>query len=373
VKETLVYRTFIIWSKFDEDNRKTELPDLLQCVKFEKLSEKFCSEIISQEDLITNNFQCMKVVFQGFSQKFYVIGIRDEKSILIGFAKNRNFKSLNLNKKEIENNCIPDLPISLADYRLLQLNDVVFCIGGISGNISSRHDQWHEIAAPNEVADRSSAAVFKDTLVVAGGFKKGDASYDKTRLVEIYCNALNQWHRVSLMKEARRSFELVNCEGYLYAIGGLGNNGYRYLSAVERLSGFDSKWEYVHSMITARQNHATVSYKECIYVFGGESKNGLLRSVECIYVFGGESKNGLLRSVEKYDPALNKWAFVGDMSTERSGHTACVINGKIHLVGGIDANNKFVTAVEIYDPFEESWNVVAEIDAELSDSSFVAI
>jgi len=363
VEETSVYQALITWTKFGEDNRKTELPNLLQSVKFENISEKFCGEIISQEDLITNNHQCMKVVFQGFSQKLNVISKRDEKFTLICLSKNQSFELLilNLYKQEMKNTNIPDLPISLEDFHLLPLNDVVFCIGEESGNISSRRvfqielkkdKKWHEIANPNEVARKSSAAVFKDTLVVGGGYKKG--SSENIPWVDMYFPTMNEWKKIAPMKIARRNFELVNCEGCLYAIGGYGNNN-RTLSSVERLMDFDRKWEYVKSTITPRQNHTAVSYKGCIYVFGGEINNVRLKSVE------------------KYNPTVNEWCYVSDMNCKISELAACVINEKIYIVGGIAATENVRKTIQCYDPRDDFWSTVGKIHSKLQGHSLLAI
>jgi len=360
VKESSVYQAIIIWTKFDEVNRKMDLPDLLHSVKFSKLHETFCIEIISQEDLITNNYKCMKVAFQGFGKKFNDISKRGEKSKLIAFSKKKKyFEIYNLNESEMENICIPNLPNDLTHFRLSLLNDVVFCIGAKSGEVSTRkafkfdlkkeNHQWDEIASPNELAEQSSFAVFKDTPVVAGGYKYDSAQ--KVPFVEIYYNALNKWYNIAPMNIARKSFELVNCEGYLYAVGGFSSN-HRSLLSVERLCGLDNNWENVQSMITPRKNHAAVSY------------NG------CVYVFGGENDDETLRSVEKYDPVLNEWSYVSNMSKEKRNHAAFVMKGKIYVVGGVDADNKFVTAIESYDPFKDFWSVVGEIAAEFEGSCF---
>jgi len=354
IEETLVYQLLIIWVKFDEDNRKTELPDLLRYVAFENLSEKFCSEVISREDLITNNFECMKVVFQGFAQNFVK---RKEKYKLIGFGNQNYCELFHLNRQVMQNNRIPNLPIPLANFRLLQLNSVVFCFGrelkntflNKSYKIDLKKDkQWYEIASPDEAVEYLSASVFNDTLVVTGGYERYTAS------VEVYCSALNNWHKIARLKTARSHVELVNCEGYLYALGGIDDYDFN-LSSVERLSAFDSKWEFVQSMLTPRQGHAVVSFKNSIYVFGGKINFEKLKSVE------------------KYDPTVDKWQYVRDMSTARSNLAACVMNGMIYIACGFDASGKFVKIIECYDPLEDVWSVIGETDVECLGSSLLAI
>jgi len=73
-------------------------------------------------------------------------------------------------------------------------------------------------------------------------------------------------------------------------------------------------------MLTPRYGHAAVSFEKCIYVFGGE--NTLKK----------------LNSVEKYNPAINKWLKVSNMSIARSNLAACIMNGKIYFAGCFDAS-----------------------------------
>ena len=55
----------------------------------------------------------------------------------------------------------------------------------------------------------------------------------------------------------------------------------------------------------------------------------------CIYALGGIYAARRLKSVEKYDLTINKWSYVRNMSTERSGVAACGMNGKIDPIRGL--------------------------------------
>ena len=364
VKEESLCQALVTWTKFDANDRKKELFEFLRLIKFEKLSEKFCSEVVAGVDLITENDQCLKYVFEAFSRKLNDVGSYVAESTIVSFGGDESgkkcFEVFGLDKTDLRN--FTDIPIPLRDLRVLKLNDVIFCIGGSSANLASRKalkidlksetQQWHEIAAPNVVVDESDAAIFDEVLVVAGGYESATFA-DPSSTVEAYWKALNQWNVIAPLQQARKKPVLVSCDGYLYAVGGYDLDG--SISSVERIISWGSDWQFVEPMQTPRKNHTAVS---C---------NGY------IYVFGGENAHQKLKSVEKYDPAVNEWTYVSDMSIERRELAACVLNGRIYAIGGIDASGNFVKTIESYDPLKDSWSVVRETNHALKGNSMVVI
>jgi N-acetylneuraminic acid mutarotase len=50
------------------------------------------------------------------------------------------------------------------------------------------------------------------------------------------------------------------------------------------------------------------------------------------------------------------WTTKAKMLTERSGHSSCVVNGKIYVIGGVkDTNSLTISTVEVYDPATDIW------------------
>jgi hypothetical protein len=55
-------------------------------------------------------------------------------------------------------------------------------------------------------------------------------------------------------------------------------------------------------------------------------------------------------------PQDNAWTTKTDMPTARSGHSTCVVNGMIYVIGGVeDAESTTISTVEEYDPETNSW------------------
>jgi len=360
VEESSVYQAVITWVKFDETSRKTELADLLQLIKFEKISHHFCGEIISNENLITDNYQCMKLAFQAFSQKLKAV-----KTAIVSFggqstAVRNSFRVFNFHQGQLQTNLYPDFPLPLQDLNALKLNNSIFCVGGQDTitsrkaykiDILNKNKKWQELSPPNKVIDRSAAASFDESIVVAGGCTTASLSVGSAS-VECYLKPSNKWIAIASLNQARSQFKLVSNDGHLYAVGGSDN--VCNLSSVERLSNLQSKWEFVQSMQTARKNHAAVSYERCVYVFGGENKGVHFKSVE------------------KYDPAVNEWSYVSNMNTERSKLAACVMDRKIYVIGGVGTNG-FIKTIECYDPLKDYWNVVGESHTDLQGHSMLAM
>ena len=61
------------------------------------------------------------------------------------------------------------------------------------------------------------------------------------------------------------------------------------------------------------------------------------------------------------------------MNTARERHAACVLRGKIYVVGGKDQDGNLVSTIECYDPDEDTWSIVAENICELYGHAVVAI
>ena len=177
-------------------------------------------------------------------------------------------------------------------------------------------------------------------LPVAGGNNKSH----NLASVECYEMPLNKWMQISPMKQSRSGNALVSCQGFLYALGGF-NDSSECLSSMERLTDLEGTWEESPPMLKARRWFAAVNCNNMVYAIGGRF---------------GEDPMTATKTVERFDPDQNEWMYVNEMHTERSAHAACVMHGKIYVVGGVDAENELFCLIECYDPLRDSWSVVGE-------------
>ena len=159
------------------------------------------------------------------------------------------------------------------------------------------------------------------------------------------------------MKQCRTGNALVSCRGSLYALGGLHDDGV-CLSSVERLKSIKGDWEDSPPMLQPRKWLAAVGCNNVVYAIGGQSK---------------EDGSTRTNTVEKFDPDENKWIYVSKMNSERAAHAACVLHGKIYVVGGLDVKGKPVKTIECYTPSLDSWSIVGTTNLDWFYHSIVAV
>lgn len=136
--------------------------------------------------------------------------------------------------------------------------------------------------------------------------------------------------------------------GKIYAIGGNPATWGRPLASVVEYDPAADTWTAKADMPTPRDFMTTCVVQGKILVIGGET---------------GDSQNPEhLATVEEYDPATDTWVPKADMSVTRLGASACVVDGKVYVVGGLIVYGGAATpVVEIYDPASDSWSLAAEM------------
>eukprot|EP00667_Euglena_gracilis_P012675 EG_transcript_13039 len=78
-----------------------------------------------------------------------------------------------------------------------------------------------------------------------------------------------------------------------------------------------------------------------------------------LVVVGGRNSAGALSAVERL--VDGRWESLADMSVERGMCPAVVIDGKIVVVGGQDEAHDPLSSVEIFDPTSGDWQVLSEL------------
>ncbi|MFQ5641231.1 MAG: T9SS type A sorting domain-containing protein [bacterium] len=76
-----------------------------------------------------------------------------------------------------------------------------------------------------------------------------------------------------------------------------------------------------------------------------------------IYVLGGAGQdvNNPYGTIEVYDPGTNAWTAKTDMPIPNYFFSASLVNGKIYIIGGAEREWGFKASVEEYDPVSETW------------------
>ena len=80
-----------------------------------------------------------------------------------------------------------------------------------------------------------------------------------------------------------------------------------------------------------------------------------------IYVIGGINASVMLAVNEEYDPVTNTWATKAPMPTARVSLVAVAVNNKIYAIGGMNASAIPVATNEEYDPATNTWSTKASM------------
>jgi DNA-binding CsgD family transcriptional regulator len=147
----------------------------------------------------------------------------------------------------------------------------------------------------------------------------------------------------------------------------------------------ESRWQTLADLPVARTGFAATAYENQIFVFGGETSQGITGITERfdpstdawtelspkptavsdanaaavggrIYVPGGKTAFGVITDVlEIYDPQLNRWSQGPSLPFALSGYAMASLEGRLFLFGGQNMEHDCLNTVLIFDPDNDSW------------------
>ena len=115
------------------------------------------------------------------------------------------------------------------------------------------------------------------------------------------------------------------------------------LDSCEKYTPRSSRWQTLAPMTTKRTQAAATIYKQEIFVIGG-----------CV------ESNDATGLCEIYNIPLESWSRVASLQVPRRFASAVVVDGKIYLLCGEDAERLCVKAVECYSK-DDGWVTVAQM------------
>ena len=84
-----------------------------------------------------------------------------------------------------------------------------------------------------------------------------------------------------------------------------------------------------------------------------------------LLVIGGLTEDGWSARVDAYNAASDSWDRRTDKPTAVANVGAALMNGRVYVPGGNDADNRVLTVVEVYDPASDTWSTVAPLPTPL--------
>mmetsp|Transcript_98120 Transcript_98120/g.218876 ORF Transcript_98120/g.218876 Transcript_98120/m.218876 type:complete len:463 (+) Transcript_98120:85-1473(+) len=185
---------------------------------------------------------------------------------------------------------------------------------------------------PMPTARYFHAAVFCRThIFVLGGLYKSGNSMAGVASVDAYDLRINSWESKPPMPCARWSFVAVAWSGNIFVIGGLSHDGTIRTMTSARTEVFNTwkdAWESAPDVPTARRNGGGAQHSGMIYMLGGETANGTKTDAcETFVVDGWRWKAGpKLPSLRSHFAVVShgsKIFAIGGRSSEDNCHEGC--------------------------------------------------
>ncbi|XP_049986612.1 kelch-like protein 20 [Alexandromys fortis] len=333
--EEQVFNAVMAWVKYSIQERRPQLPQVLQHVRLPLLSPKFLVGTVGSDPLIKSDEECRYEWNRYSLNGFY-------PSLVGGWCSGDAISSVErYDPQTNEWRMVASMSKRRCGVGVSVLDDLLYAVGGHDGssylNSVERYDpktnQWSSDVAPTSTC-RTSVGV-----AVLGGFLYAVGGQDGVsclNIVERYDPKENKWTRVASMSTRRLGVAVAVLGGFLYAVGG--SDGTSPLNTVERYNPQENRWHTIAPMGTRRKHLGCAVYQDMIYAVGGRDDTTELSSAE------------------RYNPRTNQWSPVVAMTSRRSGVGLAVVNGQLMAVGGFDGTT-YLKTIEVFDPDANTWRL----------------
>ncbi|CAO2637417.1 Kelch-like protein 20, partial [Lemmus lemmus] len=266
--EEQVFNAVMAWVKYSIQERRPQLPQVLQHVRLPLLSPKFLVGTVGSDPLIKSDEECRDLVDEA---KNYLL-LPQERPLMQG-PRTRPRKPI------VGGWCSGDAISSVERY-------------------DPQTNEWRMVASMSKRRCGVGVSVLDDLLYAVGGHD--GSSYLNS--VERYDPKENKWTRVASMSTRRLGVAVAVLGGFLYAVGG--SDGTSPLNTVERYNPQENRWHTIAPMGTRRKHLGCAVYQDMIYAVGGRDDTTELSSAE------------------RYNHRTNQWSPVVAMTSRRSGVSA---------------------------------------------------
>jgi N-acetylneuraminic acid mutarotase len=187
------------------------------------------------------------------------------------------------------------------------------------------------------------------------------------------------------METARSEMPLVELDGKIYALGGLGAG-----DSVEVYEIASDTWSAAANMPAGRHHMMAAAHGGRLYAFGGygtffqandnawvydpqtdswsdiaELPNPIgagfaVTLGDYIHIIGGVPDG---TQVLRYDPAANSYTQLASMHAQREHVAAVVFEGKIYVLAGRWSGLGELASAEVYDPVTDAWELLPPMNA----------
>jgi N-acetylneuraminic acid mutarotase len=172
---------------------------------------------------------------------------------------------------------------------------------------------WRPLPALPEAREQAAMASARGALYLTGGYEK--ESLEPSDDLWIYDAETGDWREGKPMPAGRGAHKLITAGGRLFVIGGEGPDAARvfaYDPGADQWSTMSWRLSEPRADVAAASDGAST-----------------------IYVLGGKTARGETKRAERVNTATGKWQRLADLPLARSGHTAVLLDNRLHVTGGV--------------------------------------
>ena len=283
-----------------------------------------------------------------YEKQIFVIGGCDST----GKSLNTTFVYSNENIWELW----PNMLRSRSGATLVMTSKCIFLAGGVdeeqaaileldSLTIGTR--SWDTVCQLPVAVVGCGTHLYKNRIYVLGGATTNNISQDFFGYFDIISKL---WVNLPNLPTARYSMSTYYYKGTLYIIGGRD-----VLKPIVEVEGFDLTelvWKTFSSIPSRRAYSCTFGFENYIYHIGGVSEGV------------GTWKPNVRKLVERYDIDYNKWVKLKPLKYRRTDFSACIIQDKLIVAGGVSEQNDQLVPIsdaELYSSSKDKWESIVSL------------
>jgi DNA-binding CsgD family transcriptional regulator/N-acetylneuraminic acid mutarotase len=260
----------------------------------------------------------------------------------------------------------------------------------LASSVLPRLGEWPPVPLPKRIALVAAVLLAAVAVFVPQVLQSGANGQDNDPIRRVFLPSVpaTRWRTRAQMPSPRADLAVVEHEGLIYAIGGVGNDG--VTAKVEVYDPQVDAWTTRRAKPTPVGFVSAVVVGDKIYVPGGIGDGqqyervlevydpigdlwqtlapmpealgayGLAALEGQIYLFGGRGPQGYVDTVHRYDPQADLWETLQPMEQARGHLAAAALRDRIYVVGGYDGQDE-LDACDVYDPAIEAWTPCAAL------------
>ena len=276
--EEIVYKTVIYWIKYDLNERKNYLGQLLNYVRLPLLDIKYLVTHVSRDPLIkTLSISDPNIAALIDEAKDYHLLPQDRSLNQSIRTKPRKYFGLIELLFAIGGwySVSNDFLNSKIIYNLTHLISKDDAMDSVEMLDPVKNSKWQTVASMGTRRRGMGICVLNQQIYVVGGHD----GFKYLNSVECFCPSTNIWQtNIKKMPNVRNCVGVCCFEGALYVIGGF--NATSCLKVVERYDPNFNQWSNLAPMNSMRSGLKAVVLNDLIYAIGGSDGSSTLKTAE---------------------------------------------------------------------------------------------